>query len=206
MTKVKICGITRAVDAHKAVELGAWALGFIFYKKSPRCVTPTDARKIIEALPPFVTPVGLFVNEKEEDVSRIANFCGIRTLQFHGGESPAYCRRFRYSRYKVIKAFAVNEQTDFLKIRRYEPDAYLFDTYHEKLHGGTGKVFDWQILQKNKMSKPVILAGGLGPQNIKKAIKAVRPYGVDVSSGVETSPGVKNEALLVQLFKQIRGQ
>ena len=199
MVKVKICGITNKEDALLAAELGAWALGFIFYKKSPRAIAPFKARKIIEELPPFVVPVGVFVNQKEGAVKDIANFCGIKTLQFHGDETPQYCKRFK--EYKIIKAFRVKEDFDISNLSQFPAAAYLFDTYQEDTYGGSGKTFNWDVIKDKKFNKPVILSGGLNPENIASAIKEVCPYAVDVSSGVEEFPGKKSEKLLIKFFE-----
>jgi len=188
--KVKICGITNNEDAQKAAYYGAWAVGFIFYKKSPRYVSPSKARKIIEALPPFVTPVGVFVNLRERAVKDICSFTRIKTLQFHGDEDPAFCTRFRDC--KVIKAFHVGGDFDFKQVSNYRVDAYLFDTYQEKLFGGSGKTFNWEVLKKQKFDKPYILSGGLNPENIKQALSEMNPFAVDASSGLEKSPGIKD--------------
>lgn len=202
MTKVKICGITNLEDALKAAYYGAWALGFIFYKKSPRYVSPSKARKIIEALPPFVTPVGVFVNLKERAVRDICKFARIQTLQFHGEETPVYCKRFKD--HKIIKAFRVKEKFfDISDTVKYKVDADLFDTYQEGLAGGSGKTFNWDFVKGRKMGRPFILSGGLNPENIKKAIEAVSPYAVDVSSGVEKSPGIKDPRLIRAFFEII---
>lgn len=199
MIRIKICGITNDEDALKAAALGAWALGFIFYKQSPRHIGAFKARKIIHRLPPFVTPVGVFVNHKEGAVKDIANFCGLRTLQFHGDETPEYCRRF--PDYKVIKAFRVSKDYDVGILKQYPVSAFLFDTFTEAIYGGTGKPFPWDLIKKAKdFGVPIILSGGLNPDNILEAVEAVRPYAVDVNSGVEESPGIKNEKLLKELF------
>jgi phosphoribosylanthranilate isomerase len=202
MTKVKICGITNQEDALKAVYYGAWALGFIFYKKSPRYVSPSKARKIIEALPPFVTPIGVFVNLKERAVRDICQFTRIQTLQLHGDETPVYCKRFKD--YKIIKAFRVGEKFfDMEDTVKYKVDAHLFDTYQEGVAGGSGKTFNWDFIKDRKGLKPFILSGGLNPENIKKAIETVSPYAVDVSSGVEKSPGIKSPQLIRAFFENI---
>ena len=159
MIKVKVCGITNQEDALKAVYYGAWALGFVFYNKSPRYISPSKARKIIEALPPFVTPVGVFVNHKERAIRDICQFTRINTIQLHGDEEPAFCKRFKD--YKIIKAFRVGEKVDFNSLSKYKVDAYLFDTYEENAFGGTGKTFNWELLSGRKFDKPYILAGGL---------------------------------------------
>ncbi len=202
MIKVKICGITNLDDAKAAVSLGAWALGFVFYKKSPRSVSPYKVKKILEGLPPFVEPVGLFVNQKEGAVKDIAGFLKIRTLQFHGDETPQYCQRFR--EFKVIKAFRVGERFDISNLSSFPVCAYLFDAYEEDTFGGTGKVFNWEKISNRKFAQPVILSGGLNPQNIVKAIQTVQPYAVDVSSGVEEAPGKKSRKLMEEFFGAIK--
>lgn len=202
MTRVKICGITNLKDAQTAVNAGVWALGFIFYKKSPRYILPAKAKKIIEALPPFVTPVGVFVNERQAVVRKVCRLTGITTVQFHGEETPAYCRRFKD--YKVIKAFRVREGFDFTAIKRYKSDTFLFDTFQESLAGGTGKTFNWDLLKGQKFAKPFILSGGLNPTNVRQAVDALSPYAVDVSSGVEKSPGIKNHSLVNAFCQAVR--
>jgi len=202
MVKVKICGITNHEDVQKAVYYGAWAVGFIFYKKSPRYVSPSKARKLIEALPPFVTPVGVFVNLNERAVKDICKFTKIRTLQFHGDEDVHFCNRFKD--YKVIKAFRVSDQFNFNQILKYKVDAYLFDTYLGSLYGGSGKTFNWKLLQGQKFDKPFILSGGLKAENIREAVETVTPYAVDVSSGIEKSPGIKNPRLIRDFFWQLK--
>ena len=205
MVKVKICGITQENDGKKAATLGADAVGFILYKKSPRYVGPYRAKKIISALPPFVIPVGVFVDQKEGAIRDIAQFCGIRTLQFHGSESPDFCRRFRSKGYSVIKAFRVSEGFNAVDLKDYQVDAFLFDTYDKDQQGGTGKTFDWQLIRGAKsVGKPIILSGGLNAQNVKAAIEKVGPYAVDVSSGVEEAPGQKSERLLREFFAEIQ--
>lgn len=203
MIKVKICGITNIEDAKAAVEYGVSALGFIFYKKSPRYISPSRARKIIDELPPFVTPIGVFVNHRERAVKDVCNFTGIRTIQLHGDEDPNYCKRLKS--YKLIKAFRVQQDFIFKGITKYPVSAYLFDTFQEKLFGGTGKIFNWELLANQTLDKPVILSGGLSPKNIAKAIKTVRPYAVDVSSGVEKSPGQKNPKLIKSFLSTAQG-
>ncbi|MFP4473490.1 MAG: phosphoribosylanthranilate isomerase [Candidatus Omnitrophota bacterium] len=197
MTRVKICGITSTTDAQDAVKCGATALGFIFYKKSPRSVGAFKAKKIITSLPPLVTPVGVFVDQKEGAVRDILKFSGIRTIQFHGEESPAYCRRFA-KQYTVIKAFRVGAELDPKLLKSYKDDvhAFLFDTYAEDQAGGTGKTFNWALAKRAKNAGlPIILSGGLHYNNVIEAIETVRPYAVDVSSGVEVQdqPGKKLE-------------
>lgn len=202
MTRVKICGITHEKDALLACELGAWALGFIFYKKSPRYVAPSKAAEIIRRLPPFVTPVGVFVNAGKEEVLKISKGCGIRTFQFHGEESAAFCRGFRS--YRVIKALRVGGASDLKAASRYDASAYLFDTFKKDLYGGTGQPFDWTLLKNFPRKRPVILSGGLHSGNILEAIRAVRPYAVDVASGVEERPGRKDPHKLRALFRTLK--
>ena len=195
MTRVKICGITSKDDALKAVEVGAWALGFIFYRKSPRFVSPYKIKKIIDALPPFVTPVGVFVNQNEGAIKDIVEFCGIHTVQLHGDETTQACGRLA-KKYQVIKAFRVRDGFNLSNLSSYPVAAFLFDTFEESAFGGTGKTFNWDIIKDKKFSKPVILSGGLNPENVGKAVQEVSPYAVDVSSGVEKKPGKKDFRLL----------
>jgi phosphoribosylanthranilate isomerase len=200
MIRVKICGMTNERDALKAVEFGAWAVGFIFYKESPRYISPTKARKIISELPPFITPVGVFVNHKEGAVRDIMTFCGIQTLQLHGDESPSFCERFR--RYKVIKALRLQGPVSLGELKRYPVAAFLFDTYQKDAYGGSGKTFDWQWVPSRKdLGKPVILSGGLNAGNVRQALDAVHPFAVDVCSGVESQPGVKDEQRLKEFLE-----
>lgn len=201
MVRVKICGITNAQDAHRAVAAGAWALGFIFHKKSPRYVSPSKVRPIIESLPPFVTPVGVFVNQSAMAVRDICRMARISTVQFHGEETPGYCKSF--SHFKIIKAFKVGETFDFGQAAGYKVDAYLFDTFSEAAPGGTGKSFNWQLLAGQHFAKPVILSGGLNPENVAAAVEALRPYAVDVASGVEQSHGIKDPRRLKAFFKAL---
>ena len=198
MTKIKICGITNKIDALAASELGVDMLGFVFYKKSRRYVTPAMAEDIINELPPLIEKVGVFVDEKREDVIKIAEDTGLDILQFHGLDSPEYYSYFK-DKYKVIKAFRVKERADLKMVNDYETDYYLFDTYEDNCAGGTGKRFDWSILQDFEILKPFILSGGLNPDNVRRAIKEVAPYAVDVSSGVESAPG-KKELILLKKF------
>ncbi len=199
--KVKMCGITNHEDAQKAVYYGAYAVGFIFHKKSPRYVSPSKARKLIEGLPPFIVPVGVFVDLKEKAVRDICKFTRIKTVQFHGDEKPIYCKRF--SDYKIIKAFRVNDMFDFVGVKKYKVDAYLFDTYQENVLGGTGKTFNWDLLKGHKFDKPVILSGGLTSSNVAEGIAAVDPYAVDVSSGIEKSPGIKDPRKIRAFMKAL---
>lgn len=201
MVRVKVCGITNLKDAQAAVAGGANALGFIFYKKSPRYIAPKKARRIIAKLPLFVIPVGVFVSEDLETIRKVSRACGLCTIQLHGDESPAYCRKLiKY--YQVIKAFRIADK--FPAINKYPAHAYLFDTYHKKQYGGSGKAFNWNLLVNKKFARPVILSGGLNPKNVRQAILCVKPFAVDVSSGVEVRPGKKNPRLLKNFLKQVK--
>ncbi len=196
MARIKICGITSVEDALMAVKHGAGAIGFIFYKKSPRYIGPYKVKKIVQALPPFVTPVGVFVDQRQGAVLDVAHFCGIRTLQFHGQEDPLYCKRFRQKGFSVIKGFRVQETLDLSVVKEYDVNAILLDAFVEGVPGGTGKTFNWAVAKRLKgLGVPIILSGGLHYNNVVEALEEVRPYAVDVSSGVEEQdkPGVKNE-------------
>ncbi len=202
MTRVKVCGITNREDALKAVYYGASALGFIFYKKSPRYISPSKARKIVEELPPFVEPVGVFVDQSERAVKEICGLTRIRTVQFHGEERPLYCKRFKD--HKIIKAFRIGAYFPFESLKKYKVDAFLFDTYQKDTPGGTGRTFDWGLLAGRSFDRPVILSGGLNAQNVKKAIETVHPYAVDISSSLEQSPGVKDPKLIRAFFEELK--
>ena len=190
MTLIKICGITSLDDAHAAVAAGADALGFNFYKPSPRYITPESAREIIDTLPDFILTVGVFVNEESpETVSAIADRSGIKAVQLHGDESPDYCRALN----PVIKNFSVSTSFDIDQISAYEVDAIMLDTKDNRLHGGTGRVFDWSIAQQvSRIFPKLFLAGGLSPENVREAIEMVQPYAVDACSSLEDKPGIKN--------------
>lgn len=201
--KVKICGITNLADALTAIREGADWLGFVFYKKSPRYISPDKAKAIIVKLPPAISKVGVFVNEKPATVKRIAGFCGLDVLQFHGGESPGYCRKF--PGYKIIKAFRIKDSASLKEIEGYQVDGYLMDAFSDKGYGGMGKIFRWTILKKlPRKIFPLILSGGLNPGNVAAAIRKVRPFAVDLSSGVESRPGKKSLLLLKKFFTAVK--
>jgi len=187
--KVKVCGMTSLKDALVAVEGGADAVGFIFYKKSPRSVTMKTVREIVLELPPFVDTVGVFVDETAEQINKIADYCNLDIIQLHGNESPTFCKKIRR---KVIKAFRIKDMQSVKKISNFQVSGFLLDTFSENLHGGTGKVFDWNLALPAKKFGPVIMAGGLTPNNVQQAVRQIRPYGVDVCSGVESEPGIKD--------------
>jgi phosphoribosylanthranilate isomerase len=190
--KVKICGITNLADGVAAAEAGADALGFVFCEQSPRCVSIEAAAGIIRGLPPFLIKVGVFVNASEDVVVRAARECGLNLLQFHGDESPEYCRQFGLM---SMKAFRIRDASSLEAVRAYETEAWLFDAYSPGARGGTGESFNWDLaLQARDWGRPIFLAGGLTPDNIAEAVRRARPYAVDVSSGVEAAPGKKDHA------------
>ncbi len=204
MVRVKICGITNLEDALAAVDAGADALGFVF-AESPRRVRPQDAARIIDNLPVLVNCVGVFADEPVKIVEKIARQCKIGALQFHGDESPEYCRHFRKT-YKVIKAFRVKDKSDLKVLVKYKADGYLLDAFIKGIKGGTGKTFDWELArQAKRFAGPVILSGGLNAENISRAVSAVRPYAVDASSGVESMPGKKDPWLIREFIKKASG-
>lgn len=203
MIKVKICGITNYDDADMAVSLGADALGFIFAPASPRKIEPATAAEIIKRLPPFIKTVGVFVNEDIEKIKDISAYCGLDAIQLHGDETPEACETLMP---RTIKAIRVKDDTDLSKLQAYmgKVRALLLDTYSEKAAGGTGKTFNWdKAIEIKTLGLPVILAGGLTPSNIEEAIKKVRPYGVDINSGIEKSQGIKDHGLMKELFLNI---
>jgi len=202
MVKVKICGITNFEDALFAAESGADALGFIF-AASPRRIAPADARDIIVRLPPLMKTVGVFVDEPPDKIEEIVSWCGIDIIQLHGKAPPDLCRHFMP---RIIKAIQVKDDSVLEDIHPYRDRVrgLLLDTYSEKMAGGTGKVFNWDLaIEIKKTGIPVILAGGLTPLNITDAISRVKPYAVDVNSGVEERPGKKSHALIKELFEEI---
>ena len=204
MVRVKICGITNLSDAEHALRYGADALGFVF-AESPRRIAPQKAAKIIRKIGPRVAPVGVFVNEKPENVLKIAWECQLSTVQLHGDESLATIKDIRKAgALKVIKSFRIANAADLARIESFEADAYLFDTKADGRFGGTGKSFDWTLLKNAKFRRPVILSGGLKPGNIEEAVRAVCPYGVDVSSGVEKSPGKKDPKLVKEFIERAK--
>jgi len=199
---VKICGITEQEDALKAVELGAAALGFIF-APSPRRIQPQAARSIIRTLPPFVKSIGVFVDEEVETIREHINYCGLDMVQLHGSEPPDFCRELMPY---TIKALRMKDDPRLQLCAAYQTTvrALLLDTYAADKAGGTGKTFDWRLaLAVKQTGIPLILSGGLGPANIEEALRLVRPYAVDVNSGVEDRPGKKSHALMQELMEKV---
>ncbi len=201
--KVKICGITNAADALAAVEAGADALGFMFSDLSPRWLTREAAAKIIRQLPPFIVKVGVFVDAPEAIVKQTVAECGLDALQFHGAETPEYCARF--APHKVIKAVRVRDSSSLRMLSSFETDAWLMDSWVPGKLGGTGETFRWELAAEAKdWGRPIILAGGLKPENIAQAIHEVWPYAVDVSSGVEEAVGKKDHAAIRDFISAVR--
>lgn len=200
-TRVKICGITSPEDALHVVNAGADAIGLVFYAPSPRAVTLQHAKAIATAVPAFVTVVGLFVNAEKSEIEKIVAEVGIDLIQFHGDESAEFCRQFNRP---YIKAVRVKADTNLIQYADdfFDAKALLLDAYAEGVPGGTGQSFDWDLIPKH-LSKPMILAGGLNAENVAQAIKAVQPYAVDVSGGVEIGKGVKDAQKIQQFMQQV---
>lgn len=213
--KVKICGITNLEDAIISAEYGADAVGFIFFKRSPRCIDVKTAKGIINALPPFITKVGVFVNEGRDRINKIIDEAGIDIIQLHGDEPPEFCNGFKKG---VIKAFKISDEGRWVRgsrkvvgqglslasLLKYRVSAYLLDTFEEGVEGGTGKAFNWEIAKEAKRFGRIILAGGLTPDNVADAIKRVKPYAVDVSSGVEERPGKKDPVMVREFIERAK--
>lgn len=203
MVKVKICGITNLEDALAAVIAGCDALGFVFYRKSPRYIAPSRAGRIIRLLPKKVMKVGVFVDAPAARIKGIARKCGLDMLQFHGRETPEFCKKFKDRR--VIKAFRVKGIVDPEEVLGYDTFAYLFDTYSKSAAGGTGRAFDWKLLKGlRSLKKPVFLSGGINSGNVRRAIRIVRPEWVDVSSSLEAVPGRKDHRKVYELIKILK--
>jgi phosphoribosylanthranilate isomerase len=204
--KVKICGITNLRDGMAAAEAGADALGFVFYDQSPRHVTVETASGLASQLPPFVMRVGVFVNAPEDLVIHAIRECGLNLLQFHGDEPPEYCLQFGLM---SMKALRVRDAASLRALLSYHTDAWLLDAYSPDKPGGTGEKFNWELaLEARALGRPVFLAGGLTPENVAEAVRCARPYGVDVSSGVEATPGKKDHAKVrafIQAAKAVEG-
>ncbi len=187
--RVKICGITNLGDALTSAELGADAVGFVFYSQSPRSVTTKEVKDIIRQLPPFLTTVGVFANQEEDEIRQVMNDCGIDVIQLQGDEPPDLCVRLGC---RVIKAIRVRNHESLNGMNSYRVCAFVLDTYREDYLGGTGQSFDWNLAIQAKKFGQIILAGGLSPENVAQAIQLVKPSGVDVSSGVEQRVGRKD--------------
>ncbi len=201
-TAVKICGITRAEDALAAAQAGAHAIGLVFHRASPRYVAPAAAREIVRRLPPFVTAVGLFVDLDAAEVRSVLEQVSVQLLQFHGSEPPDYCAGFPLP---YLKAVRVRPGVDLLQYaaRYSSATGLLLDAFSESAHGGTGAAFDWTLIPA-RLPLPVVLAGGLTPQNVAEAVRRVRPWAVDVSSGVEQSKGIKDAVKIAAFIRGAR--
>lgn len=201
-TRVKICGITNLADALAAVAAGADALGLNFYEKSPRHVSVKTAAEISKQLPPFVLRAGVFVNADEDLVTRAMGECSLSLLQFHGDEPPEFCTQFGLM---SMKAFRIRDVESLKQIPEFQTEAYLLDAYSPDARGGTGEKFNWELaIEAQKFGKPIFLAGGLTPENVAEAVQKVKPFGVDVSSGVESSPGKKDHAKVRAFIQAVR--
>jgi len=201
--KVKVCGITSYRDASMALSLGADALGFNFFSPSPRYIDPASARRIISRLPPFVTAVGIYVNADDPlELERGAFRAGVSVLQLHGDETPDYCRRIAH--WKLIKTLRVGAAFRPKGLEAFPVSAFLLDTRDRTRYGGTGKTFDWKAVGAIRTKRPLVLAGGLRAENVAEAIRIVRPYAVDVCSGVESEPGRKDRRKLVAFMNEVR--
>lgn len=203
MTHVKICGITNESDAQKASELGVSALGFVFYKQSARYISAEAANQIVRVLPPFVVPIALFVDATSSEVDAVIQSSARWQIQFHGNETDDFCKQFNRT---YIKALRVQEGHDIRQDAQDYPSAsaILLDTFKKGIPGGTGESFNWDLVPAD-MPKPVILAGGLTPENVSTAISTVQPYAVDVSGGVELSKGIKDHNKLALFLSGAKG-
>lgn len=202
-TRTKICGITRVEDALAAAEAGVDAIGLNFYPKSPRFVSAEKAAEIVSALPSFVTTVGLFVNPSSREVDEILDQVPLDLLQFHGDETPRFCALFSRP---YLKALRVKPDTDVAALAQdyHDSRGLLLDAWHPEHFGGTGHTFDWKLIKPGERSSRIILAGGLTPANVAEAIRTVHPWAVDVSSGVEESPGIKSHSLMQAFISEVR--
>ena len=201
ITKVKVCGITNYEDAAAAMDMGADMLGFNFYPKSPRYLTPQQAVQIIDRLPGYVDTAGVFVNASLEQINEAKNICQLDWIQLHGDEDADFCRLFLSHNVKTMKAIRVKDQTDIQKADSFFTDAILLDAFDPNKYGGTGLTFDWNVI--GHMNKRVFLAGGINPDNAADAVK-LGVYGIDVCSGVEAEPGKKDHDKMKELFENIR--
>lgn len=220
--RVKICGVTRMEDGRLAATLGAWAVGFVFWPGSPRFVDPSRAREIARQLPPAVTAVGVFVDQPAEYVTDVARYVGLGAVQLHGNESAEYARSIArpdveaastqrevpdvgtaFRRPEIIKAFSLQQLGDVSELGEWGETTVLLDAVDAERRGGTGKTIDWHAAARIARMRPVVLAGGLGPDNVAEAVRLVKPAAIDVSSGVERSPGLKDAALMEALFAAV---
>jgi phosphoribosylanthranilate isomerase len=201
MPRIKICGFTRREDLQIAVEAGVDAIGLVFYPPSPRSVTIEQAEALTADLPPFITVTGLFVNATKQEIAETCSRCRLDLIQLHGDESAKECLELPR---RVIKAIRVETEADLAGLDRYPVSGLLLDAKAKGLYGGSGQSFDWSLLSAYNSPAPLILAGGLDPDNVAQAIRQVRPYAVDVSSGVESEPGVKNREKVLGFIQEVK--
>ena len=203
--KIKICGITNVQDAEAAVAAGAHSLGFVFYAQSPRCIDPAVAKRIIAQLPPFVLPVGVFVNHDRDTIRGMFDECGLAFAQLHGDETPTFCESLGRP---VLRALRLRDRGSLLAFAEYKGRmgvrGFVVDTFSTETYGGTGKTVDWSLAREVAKAAPILLAGGLTPNNVREAVREVQPYGVDVSSGVEKSPGQKDHEKIHAFTQAVR--
>jgi phosphoribosylanthranilate isomerase len=201
-TRIKVCGMRELAEVAGVVAAGVDAIGLIFVEQSPRYIDPERAREIVASLPPFVDAVGVFVDQEAAAVNEIVRYCGLTMVQLHGAESPAYCAEIAC---RVMKVFRVRESLTAEDLAPYadEVSAFLFDTFQEKVAGGTGQTFAWSLLEKLASPRPVVLAGGLTPENVGEAVRQARPFAVDLNSGVEFAPGRKDLAKVRAAIAQV---
>ena len=203
-TRIKICGITSVEDGVAVAEAGADMIGLMFYERSPRHISFATATEIARALSPFIVKVGVFVNPDEDTVMRAINDCGVTLLQFHGEETPGFCAQFGVM---SMKAFRIKDAASLEALPNYPTDAWLLDAYSPDAHGGTGAKFNWELaIEAKHLGRPIFLAGGLTPENVGDAVQTVQPFGVDVSSGVESAPGKKNHAKVRAFIQAVRSR
>jgi phosphoribosylanthranilate isomerase len=204
--RIKLCGITSLDDARLAVDTGAWAIGCILWPQSPRACDPAEAARIVTALRRRAHVCGVFVNPHLDEVTELVDALGLTMVQLHGDEGPAFCSEVaRRTGAKIIKAAAVRTQADVQALESFHTDFHMLDAYRPGLRGGTGETFDWELVRARRSSTPLILSGGLRPDNVGEAIAAVHPFGVDSASGTEAAPGVKDPAKVQAFVQAVNG-
>jgi phosphoribosylanthranilate isomerase len=204
MTRVKICGITRPADARLAADLGAWALGMVFWPSSPRACAIDDAEAIGAEFRRRLQLTGVFVNATLDEVAATTDRCGLTLVQLHGDEGPAYCREAaRRTGCRVMKAVRVRDAAQVRDLQRFHTDYHLLDAYSPRTPGGTGETFAWEVAREHRGEPPVVLSGGLNPDNVGEAIAVARPFAVDTASGTEAAPGRKDPAKLTAFFRAV---
>jgi phosphoribosylanthranilate isomerase len=204
--RIKLCGITRLDDARMAVDVGAWAIGCILWPQSPRACDPAEAARIATAVRRRAQVCGVFVNQHLDEVTELVDALGLTMVQLHGDEGPAYCGEVaRRTGAKVVKAAAVRSQADVQALETFHTDFHMLDAHRPGMRGGTGETFDWELVRARRSSIPLILSGGLTPDNVAEAIAAIRPFAVDTASGTEASPGVKDPDKVAAFVEAVQG-